>query len=296
MIRSCIFVFVVSLSFASCEKNITIKLDPTTTDLVVDASIENGKYPVVVLSKSLAYFSQLSTSALTGSYIHGANVIMNNGSITGQLREDSTKDDSTGLVVYYYSFSPSYSGPKFKGEFKTAYNLEIRVGNKTYTANTTIPSLAKYIDSLWWVNAPSAADSALANLKARIVDPPGYGNYTRYYTSVGAGPYYPGLTSVFDDQITDGTTYTVTVDKGVNRNFPIDVTDYSFFNKGDSVVVKLADIDKATYDFWRTMEYNYQSVGNPFSTPTVVISNISNGALGYFGGYAAQYKGLLIPY
>jgi hypothetical protein len=61
------------------------------------------------------------------------------------------------------------------------------------------------------------------------------------------------------------------------------------------VTVKLTNIDKNTYDFWRTMEYNYQSVGNPFSTPTVVISNISSGALGYFGGYAAQYVPLRIP-
>ena len=60
--------------------------------------------------------------------------------------------------------------------------------------------------------------------------------------------------------------------------------------RGDSVTVKLANIDKATYDFWRTMEYNYQSIGNPFSSPTVVMSNISNDALGYFGGYAAQYN------
>jgi hypothetical protein len=296
MIRNYFFLFLFSFTLASCEKNITIKLDPTTTDLVVDASIENNRYPMVILSKSLAYFSQLSPAALSASYVHGATVTMNNGSISGHLNEDSLRDDSTGLVVYYYTFNPTYSGPKFRGAFNTAYNLEIQVGNKTYTASTTIPTLAKYIDSLWWVNASAAADSGLVNLKARAVDPPGYGNYTRYYTSVNNGPYYPGLTSVFDDQITDGTTYTVTVDKGVNRNFPIDVNDYSFFNKGDSVVVKLADIDKATYDFWRTMEYNYQSVGNPFSTPTVVISNISNGALGYFGGYAAQYKGLLIPY
>lgn len=295
MIRNFFFFSFLIIFFASCEKDINIKLDPTTTDLVVDASIENGKYPMVTLSKSLAYFSKLDPSQLSASYVHGAKLTMSNGSITGQLQEDSVKDDSTGLVVYYYTFNANYSGPKFKGDFNTAYHLEILVGDKTYTANTTIPTLAKYIDSLWWVNAPAAADSGLANLKARIVDPPGFGNYTRYYTNVNAGPFYPGLNSVFDDQITDGTTYTVTVDKGVNRNFPIDVNNYSFFNKGDSVVVKLADIDKATYDFWRTMEYNYQSVGNPFSTPTEVISNVSNGALGYFGGYAAQYRGLLIP-
>lgn len=281
---------------AACEKDITIKLDPSSTDLVVDASIENDRFPKVILSKSLEYFHQLDPSLLTSSYVHGARVMMSNGGITAQLLEDSVKNDSTGLMSYFYSFSDFNSGPKFRGEFNTTYHMEIQVGNTVYTAMTTIPGLNKYIDSLWWVQAPAGVDTNLVNLKARVVDPPGLGNYTRYFTSINEGPFYPGLNSVFDDQITDGTSYVVTVTKGVNRNFPISTENYSFFDKGDSVVVKLANIDKATFDFWRTMEFNYQSVGNPFSTPTEVISNISSGALGYFGGYAAQYKGLTIPY
>ncbi|HEY2647800.1 MAG TPA: DUF4249 domain-containing protein, partial [Puia sp.] len=126
MIRNCFFLFAFTSFFVSCEKNITIKLDPTSTDLVVDASIENGKYPMVTLSRSLQYFSKLSPEALTASFVHGANVTMNNGSITAQLKEDSSRDDSTGLVVYYYTLDPTYSGPKFRGEFSTAYNLEIQ--------------------------------------------------------------------------------------------------------------------------------------------------------------------------
>jgi len=43
------------------------------------------------------------------------------------------------------------------------------------------------------------------------------------------------------------------------------------------------------------MEYTYSSVGNPFSSPITVIGNISNGALGYFGGYATQYRSIIIP-
>jgi hypothetical protein len=70
---------------------------------------------------------------------------------------------------------------------------------------------------------------------------------------------------------------------------------YSLFNKGDTVQLKLCTIDKATFDFWRTTEFNFASVGNPFSSPTRVLSNLSNGALGYFGGYAVQYRRLLIP-
>jgi hypothetical protein len=71
--------------------------------------------------------------------------------------------------------------------------------------------------------------------------------------------------------------------------------DFGFFHRGDSIIFKFCDIDKATYDFWRTWEFAFQSNGNPFSSPVKVISNISNGALGAFSGYAAQYKPINIP-
>jgi hypothetical protein len=61
------------------------------------------------------------------------------------------------------------------------------------------------------------------------------------------------------------------------------------------VVVKYCNIDKATFDFWRTMEYSYANIGNPFASPNKVLSNIQGGGLGYFGGYAAQYKSINIP-
>ena len=93
----------------------------------------------------------------------------------------------------------------------------------------------------------------------------------------------------------DGTTYSTQVDRGVNRNEEFDFEEYAFFDKGDTVTFKLANINKATFDFWRTMEYSYSSIGNPFSSPTKVIGNISGEALGYFGGYAADYKTIVIP-
>ena len=48
-------------------------------------------------------------------------------------------------------------------------------------------------------------------------------------------PFYPGLNSVFDDQIIDGTTYSVQVEKGVDRNEEFDEETYVFFDRGDTV-------------------------------------------------------------
>jgi hypothetical protein len=172
--------------------------------------------------------------------------------------------------------------------------LNITANGKTYNASTTIPLLAKQVDSLWWKKAPDNPDSNKVVLVAKITDPPGYGNYIRYYTKTNRDPFFPGQNSVFDDQIIDGKTYTADVERGVNRNEKLDQENYSFFNRGDTITVKFANIDKPSYDFWRTMEYSYASIGNPFSSPTKVLGNI-NGALGYFGGYAAQYKTIIVP-
>ena len=122
----------------------------------------------------------------------------------------------------------------------------------------------------------------------RATDPPGRGNYIRYFTRRNNGSFLPGENSVFDDAVVDGTTYELQVDPGVDSNNPVNHDD-NFFKKGDTVTLKLCNIDKATYTFWNTWEFSRQSIGNPFSQPGKVVGNVSNGALGVFSGYAAWY-------
>ncbi|MEO5683110.1 MAG: DUF4249 domain-containing protein [Chitinophagaceae bacterium] len=278
---------------SSCEKAISFRLADTQPSLVVEASIENGQPPVVILSSSFDYFSSISADILAGSFVHNAVISMSNGAKTHQLKEYFYTTPANGKV-YYYSIDSSSLATAFTGAFNTAYALSIAVNGKTYTANTTIPAFTKRVDSLWWKYAPDNPDSNKVVLVGTVTDPRGYGNYIRYFTKTNRDPFFPGLNSVFDDQVVDGKTYTVDVERGVNRNEDIDQDNYSFFNKGDTITVKFANIDKACYDFWRTMEYSYGSIGNPFASPTKVLGNI-NGALGYFGGYAAQYKSIIVP-
>jgi hypothetical protein len=291
------YLFTVLILFltVSCEKDISFNLDNSPAQLVVEATIENGGAPRVILSNSLNYFSEISAQILDSSFVHGAEVVVSNGRKSQTLKEYSSPADSNGYRIYIYTSDTLDQVNSFKGEFETSYDLTISVNGEKYTAHTTIPALAKKVDSLWWKTAPNNPDTNKVILRARVTDPPGYGNYVRYFTSTNGGPFYPGLNSVFDDQIVDGTTYDIDVDKGVNRNQSVDLKNYAFFDRGDTVIAKLCNIDKATFDFWRTMEYNYQSIGNPFSSPTKVIGNISNNALGYFGGYAAQYMTIIIP-
>jgi hypothetical protein len=283
--------------FFSCERTIDLKVNNQPAKLVVDASIENDQPPLVVLSTSLNYFSTITPDELSASFVHNAVVTVSDGTKTAQLVEN-TYLDSSGYKFYYYTEDISNPFNILLGKFNTTYNLRIQLPDSSvYTSTTIIPLLRKTCDSLWWTPAPNNPDTSRCVLYGFFHDPAGLGDYVRYFTSVNGQPFNPGYTSAFDDQVTDGTDYTFQIPQGYNKNdtAKINNDDFGFFHRGDSIVFKFCDIDKATFDFWRTWEYSFQSNGNPFSSPVKVIGNISNNALGAFCGYAAQYKSITIP-
>lgn len=290
-----VWLFFLSIcGLAGCEKTILIQPDLQLPKLVVEAQIENGMGPTVVLSNSLNYFSEIDTASLNASFVHGARVTINDGVRIYSLKEFSLVQPG-GSKFYYYSTNQSSPATSLYGVLGKKYELTIETGGQLYTAATSIPVLAKKSDSLWWKKAPGSSDSSNAVLMSRVTDPPGLGNYIRYFTRVNRENFFPGYNSVYDDQVIDGKTYEIQVDRGVSKNEVQKREDRGFFKRGDTVTVKLCNIDKASYDFWRTWEFSYQSVGNPFSSPGKVTSNISNGGLGSFCGYAAQYSTLIIP-
>lgn len=278
---------IVSIGFFSCEKNIDFDLKYAEPILVVDAQVESGQAPTVALSKSLSFFSTISTEILANSFVHNAVVTMSNGTLTHTLKEYAVPLGN-GYSIYYYSIDSANLATAFVGELGKQYSLTIKVDGKEYTAKTTVPVLAKIFDSLWTKAPPPNVDTTKRLLLVRAIDPPGLGNYVRYFTKKNSERFLPGFNSVFNDEVIDGTTYSGQVDPGVDRNLPVPTGDDRFFARGDTISFKLANIDKATYTFWNTWEFNQQSIGNPFSQPGKVIGNISNGALGAFCGYASQ--------
>jgi hypothetical protein len=286
---------IVLLAFVSCERAIDPKLENQPSKLVVDGQIEQGQPPVIVLTRSIGYFSSIDSTQLKNTFVHNAIVTVSNGIITHQLKEYAVPV-SNG-TVYFYSNDPAQPATVITGQVGKTYSLSIQAEGKTYTSSTTIPQPAKKLDSLWWKPAPRPEFGWEVVLWVRATDPPGYGNYIRYFTKRNSGQFLPGLYSVYDDQFVDGKTYDLQVDPGQDKNLPRDHPDRSpFFAKGDTVTLKFCNIDKTTHDFWRTWEYSYSAIGNPFGTPAKVQGNISNDALGAFCGYSVQYKSLIIPH
>ncbi|GDX42324.1 hypothetical protein LBMAG22_08530 [Bacteroidota bacterium] len=291
--RHTVFLLLISHFFLSCEREITFQLEQPSPKLVVEAFIENGEPPFVFLTSSLAYYATVSLPILNESLVKDAEVSIEFSGTRYPLR-GHTATGPASLLGYFYTVDSVAQQPALRGALRGSYKLTIRWKGETYTAATTIPDTTRTIDSIFWKWPPPGNPPGKVAVYVRAKDRPGLGDYIRYFTKQNNGPFLPGFNSVFDDQIIDGTTYEVQVERGVIRTGELE-EGYALFNRGDTVQLKLCTIDKATYDFWRTTEFNFASVGNPFSSPTRVLSNLSNGALGYFGGYAVQYRRLLIP-
>ncbi len=287
--------WLIVLFFIGCEKDIKLEPESQAPKLVVEAQIETGQPPLVILSKSLNYFAQIDRNLLTSSFARNAIITIFNGTKTHRLREYPIV--TNGTTLYFYSNDITNPTTSFVGENGKKYDLTIEIDGTTYTSSTNIPLLTKKIDSLWWKKPPVGVDTTFAIAMAKITDPPGLGNYIRYFTQTGKNAaFLPGGNSAFDDNVVDGKTYEVQVSAGVDRNRPPSTLDSSgYFYRGDTVTIKFANTDKATYDFWNTWEFAFQAIGNPFSSPVKVNSNISNNALGSFCGYAVQLKNIVIP-
>jgi hypothetical protein len=68
------------------------------------------------------------------------------------------------------------------------------------------------------------------------------------------------------------------------------------FSTGDTVWVDLLSIDKASYDYFNTLNNILTSDRSPTSlAPANPNTNLTNGALGYFAAYSISSRMIILP-
>ena len=127
------------LLLLACEKTVQLQPDVQAPKLVVEAQIETGQAPYVVLSNSLNYFSTIDAATLNNTYVTGARITVNDGNRTVLLKE-YTVPLTGGYTFYYYSIDPANA---MFGEQGKTYRLTIETGGQVYQSQTQIPVLAK---------------------------------------------------------------------------------------------------------------------------------------------------------
>lgn len=285
------------ITLIACEKEVDINLDTGEPSLVVEGGIENGSPPFVMLTNSIGYFAQIDLNTLQNSFEHDAVVTVSNGTRTVTLREYTVDTGTNGNKFSFYSIDTS-GGQFFIGELGKFYTLKITTKNgKTYESLTKIP-YPTVLDSVISV-VPAPPYDADGNPDARQMkiffkDPDTTGNFVRYFTQRPGEPFYAGLNSVYPDDVINGTRFETEVPFGEPRTATFNRDSFAVAFVGDTVTLRWSAIDKNVYDFWSNYEYALGTLGNPFSTPIQVQSNINNGALGVWAGYGSTYTTIVL--
>jgi hypothetical protein len=252
--------------FAGCQKVINIDLVDSAPRLVIEGLITDSIGPYrVKLSKSGSYFNQPVLTPVMDAVV----VISDN---TGTI--DTLKERIPG----------TYLTSKLRGIPGRTYSLMVLSENNKYTASSIMNSHVD-IDSLKLEKSQergfgfggNGRNEARADIHCFFKDPLAKNFYRiKVYRNdtINVENY-----RLYDDQYTNGEI----TDLQVGRT-----------KAGDVCIVELISLDNYTYEYYRTLRDLLRT--NPIfgSTPANPNTNLSNGALGYFGACAISAKTIVI--
>jgi hypothetical protein len=255
-----------SFIFPGCQKVINVDLNEAAPRIVIEGLINDRRGPYSVsITRSGSYFNQPVLPSVSGAQV----LVKDNLGIT-----DTLKEAAPGI----------YLTSKTRGIPGRTYTLQVIADNLEYDATSTMLSHVS-IDSLKLVKSDfqrfdfggNNGNDLNLEIHCFFKDPPEK-NFYRIKVfkndSINTQSY-----RLYDDQYTNGEETELRVSRA---------------EAGSSYRIELMSIDKSTYGYYRTLDDLLFT--NPFfgSTPANPNTNLSNGALGYFGAYASSSKTIII--
>jgi hypothetical protein len=295
---------------AACEKEITVELPRTDPRIVVEGTIETGAPPIILLSRTQNFFDPTNVAAIAATFVSDATVTVFDGTTTHTLDRicsDIIPEDQLEEVAALVGLDPDLLRQANICAWTKLDNSLLGVEGRTYTLNvladgnelsatTTIPN-AVALDSLWFRLAEqNPGDDSLGFMWATLSDPDTIGNAYRWFARrINAGAngepkdarFIPPSFSVFEDRFVNGLTFDFAYNRG-SEPFSNSVDlEPGYFKRGDTVVVKLANMGTIEYRFYNTLETNINTQGDVFSNPANVITNVTGG-LGVWAGLGVR--------
>ncbi|MEG1556566.1 MAG: hypothetical protein RR356_07580, partial [Bacteroidales bacterium] len=178
MKKKLIFVLgVLFLCFLSgCQTEIEVDLPDYQTKLVVEGYIENGEVPIVMISKSIPYFSSIDINYLL------KNVLITDAVVT----VTASDGESEQLTLQYNDKSPyyiAYVGKNLKGQLNTDYTLNIKWKDREYSAKTSILHTFD-LDSIGFSSSNELYSDTMKSVRALFTDNSAEINYYQFMIKI----------------------------------------------------------------------------------------------------------------
>ena len=302
----------------SCEKEVTIDLPVTDQYVVVEGKIEQGQFPLVILTRSIPYYTELNNQTLANMFVTDAQVsITIDGKVIPLDKICLSEIGDTAIIkevgemlnlpsgfkdfCIFSSINPALTGTPGK-----TYQLTVQADGKTLTSSTRIPEPVP-LDSLWF--KPDGKTDSLGFIYARLTDPPGRGNAYRWFArrinrftfgrevgKIKDNDFVAPFNSAFDDEFFDGLSFPFAYNRGRTpgaKQEDDENDERGYFKTGDTVLVKFTTIDAGVYQYYRSYYNSIASSGSPFASPANIKTNVTGG-LGIWAGYGVSLDTLII--
>lgn len=271
MKRNILFISIIStLLFVSCTEDKFIQTEP---QMVVEGWIDEGGYPIVMLSKIIPVSDGDIFLDDLGNYV------INWGKVT--ISDGEKKVVLTGKKNNDYFPPYIYTTNKMCGEAGKTYYLTAEYGNFFATAKTTIPPRAKVEKFV------TGYENGRYCINAIIDDNPNENNYYKFFMKVGGR-----------DSCYLSSNYAIVNDKDYSFpcSIPLEIGRSDFYGKAnklyaisekDSIFIKVAQIDSVSHNIWNDYKNILELGQNSFTRYTTSIRSNISGGLGYWVGYGA---------
>lgn len=284
---------------AACETEIEVEIPDYQDKIVIEGSIENGSPAMVVISKSVPYFSTIDIETLMN------DVFIKNAEVT----IESSTGETERLTYTLCEDSPvylAYVGRNVLGEPGKSYKLTVNYDGKTYTATTSIQQPVK-LDSAYLAFLDPT--DTLPTSRISLTDNPLTKDYYMFRIKVHGKKLHDRLwvTSLpvaFDDATFNGQTVNYEILRSnPSTLFAATMSDEELreyyrltYRKGDTIYLKTSILDDASYQYWSAMTYELAVGQNPFMSPAPVPCNISgDNVIGVWCGYASTIDTIYYP-
>ena len=295
-------VYILLLFILGCTKSIDFQLPEVEQIIVVEATVESGLPPRVVLTISQGYFDPIDSNILKEIFVHDAVITLNDGSNDYILQEINFNG------IYLYT-SLEFGAI---GQLGKTYSININVNDKNIQASTKIPQ-SLMLDSIWFEKY-DAYDS-LGFIGTKFTDPDTLGNCYRWFaqrintykynypppfdnvkgTIKDSRPLAP-IGSSTDDKLFNGLSFEFAFPRGEDGNFegPDDEgIEEGFFKTGDTILIKSTTTTYPVYLYVRAMENAAVSNGGIFGSSGNLPYNVQGDGVGIFYGYGVSYDTLI---
>lgn len=255
-----IMIAMLSLVFSSCEKVISIDLNNSEPVIVIEAEITTVKEPYLVTVSESKNFDEDNT------FKGRPDAIITIKDLTSGVSE-----------ILLNRGGGAYQTSVLQGVMGHTYQLTVNLDGKTYAASSTIPPKAVKLEAVY--AEYFSLDSKDIFMVPQFTDPVGKGNYYRIRQYVN-GEVIKG-SFVRSDDATDGLRYNGQLFYSTNSK-----AGNPLIKPGDAMTAELQCVDKAVYDYFRTLR---TTIDQDAATPSNPLTNFSGGALGVFNACSSNF-------